>query len=316
MRSFTGKLLAVFIPLALLGVATWAFTSTSVTRAGSPPSPARTPVPAATLKAAPAAPLWGLSVPYPMQQHLDALDSTLGGAPAVIAAYQRFGSPFRDSQASQIEKDGAVPLLQWNPTTVRLAAIADGRYDGYLRSYAKAVRKFRSSIIISFGHEMNGPWWKWSHGHQSAASFVAAWRHIHDVFAAAGAKNVTWLWNPNVIRGPAVADPEPWWPGTRYVDWTGLDGYLWTRQQTFTSVFSAAIKEMHKLAPGKPVMIAETGAYPGTGMGSRIAGLFAGAKAAHIRAVVYFDHVGQSDWRIEKNKDAIAALRMVVKEHR
>ena len=71
-------------------------------------------------------------------------------------------------------------------TGVSLAAIASGRYDAYLRSYAAAVKAFGSQVILSFGHEMNGYWYSWGYRHTSPAAFVAAWRHIVTVFRAVG----------------------------------------------------------------------------------------------------------------------------------
>ena len=79
-----------------------------------------------------------------------------------------------------------MPLVQIEPTGVSLAAIASGRYDTYLRSYAAAVKAFGGQVILSFGHEMNGYWYSWGYRHTSPAVFVAAWRHIVTVFRAAG----------------------------------------------------------------------------------------------------------------------------------
>lgn len=306
MRTAAGKVLAALIPVGLLALASWAFIAPSL--AHPAPRPTAVPIPTAGLK-------WGVSVPGPLLNHLDAFDSAVGASPDLVSEYQRFGQPLDTGQLREIEGKGTVPLLQWNPAHVSLAAIAGGSYDSYLRSSAGTIRSQRCPVIISFGHEMNGPWWSWGKGHQSPASFIAAWRHIHGVFAQAGATNATWLWNPNIVSNAAVTDPSAWWPGSAYVDWTGLDGYFWTPRQTFASLFGPAISAMRKLAPGKPVMIAETGAYPGPGMAARVTELFSGATSEGLAAVVYFDHKGHSDWRIEENRAASAAFRVAVKEH-
>ena len=36
-----------------------------------------------------------------------------------------------------------MPLIQINPTGINIASIASGKYDGYLSSYAEAVRSYR-----------------------------------------------------------------------------------------------------------------------------------------------------------------------------
>jgi beta-mannanase len=55
------------------------------------------------------------------------------------------------------------------------------------------VRTLNLPIAVSFGHEMNGNWYPWGTAHTTAAQFVAAWRHIHDLFARVGATNVIWV---------------------------------------------------------------------------------------------------------------------------
>ncbi len=81
---------------------------------------------------------------------------------------------------------GAVPLVQMDPDDVSIAAIASGQYDGYLSSYAEAVRAYGHPVILSFGHEMNGDWYSWGYRHTSPAVFVAAWRHIVNAVPRAG----------------------------------------------------------------------------------------------------------------------------------
>ena len=51
--------------------------------------------------------------------------------------------PFRLGFATTVANNGAVPLVQMDPDNINIAAIASGRYDGYLISYAEAVRAYR-----------------------------------------------------------------------------------------------------------------------------------------------------------------------------
>ena len=88
------------------------------------------------------------------------------------------------------EKSGAVPLVQIDPSRVSVSAIANGRYDNYLRDYAKAIRLYHHPVILSFGHEMNGYWYSWGYTHTPPAVFVAAWRHIVTLFRTLRAQNV------------------------------------------------------------------------------------------------------------------------------
>ena len=73
--------------------------------------------------------------------------------------------------AKTVANDGAIPLVQLNPTHASVAAIAAGRYDGYLTAYAESIRSYHRPVILSFGHEMNGYWYKWGYTHTSPTDF-------------------------------------------------------------------------------------------------------------------------------------------------
>src|SRR6185437_11843947 len=157
--------------------------------------------------------------------------------------------------------------IQIDPEKVNVAGIAAGWYDRYLVSYARAVRAYGRPVILSFGHEMNGWWYSWGHRHTSPADFVAAWQHIVTVFRDLRTDNVTWLWTVNIInKSRGIADPAPWWPGSSYVTWIGIDGYYHRRSWTFASLFGPTIKAVHMLTRHPvPILIAETGAAPSAG---------------------------------------------------
>ncbi len=114
--------------------------------------------------------------------------------------YSGWFVPFQTGFATMAAENGAVPLVQMNPTGVSIPSIAAGKYDGYLSAYAEAVRAYRHPVILSFGHEMNGTWYAWGYGKTSPAAFVAAWRHIVTLFRALEVRNVTWLWTVNIVN--------------------------------------------------------------------------------------------------------------------
>ena len=145
-----------------------------------------------------------------------------------------------------------MPLVQIEPTGVSLAAIAAGRYDSYLRSYAASVKAFGGRVVLSFGHEMNGYWYSWGNRHTSPAIFIAAWRHVVTVFRQQGTDNVTWLWTVNIIDAHGgIPSPARWWPGGRYVTMVGIDGYYLRSGWTFASLFGPTIKAVRALTLDK-----------------------------------------------------------------
>jgi hypothetical protein len=128
------------------------------------------------------------------------------------------------------------------PTTVSEIA-NDTKHDPYLQNMATEVFQVLSAknrrLIIRLGHEMNIDQFPWGAGPNwennpnitiKQADFIEAWRKIHGFFAAARANEyVEWCWCPN-IQGPVVpgaTDLHNWYPGDKYVDWLGLDGYNW-----------------------------------------------------------------------------------------
>lgn len=245
---------------------------------------------------------------------LSAFTATTGITPRVVVYYSAWLEPFQAGFAAAAARHDAVPLVQVDPAHVSLAAIASGQYDSYLGAFAADVRGYGRPVILSFGHEMNGPWYPWGRGHASPAVFVAAWRHIVTLFRAHGADNVTWLWAFNVIHnGRRIAPPAPWWPGQSYVTWVGIDGYYRGTPATFAAVFGPAIKAAHALTRD-PIFISETGVGPTANRPAEIADLFAGVRAARLLGLVWFDAVGSQDWRLN-NAAAAAAFRRAAKAY-
>src|ERR1700761_687837 len=235
--------------------------------------------------------------------------SVSGVRPNLDVYYSGWYEPFQAGFAADAARRGAVTLVQIDPMGVRLAAIAAGEYDSYLRSYAAAVRATGRRVVLSFGHEMNAPWYSWGFGNTTPTTFLAAWRHIVTQFRAAGAMNVIWLWTVNVEGGPShIASIAPWWPGGDYVTWVGLDGYFYGPTQTFSSVFGSTINAVRAFTSA-PVLIAETGAAPGTGKPAKVTDLFAGVRSYGLLGFVWFDTVTDRDWRISDDPPALAALR-------
>jgi Glycosyl hydrolase family 26 len=237
-----------------------------------------------------------------------AFTAATGVKPKIVSYYSGWLEPFQVSFAGMATQHGAVPLVQIDPNHTSIAAIASGQYDGYLQTYANAVRAFRHPVIVSFGHEMNGGWYSWGYKHTPAAVFVAAWRHIVNLFRAVGANNVTWLWTINILH-PAhgVPSPQRWWPGRSYVTWVGIDGYYYSSSYTFDSLFGPTIAAVRELTRA-PILIAETAVASTAGQSSRIANLFAGIHLYGLLGFIWFDAVHTEDWRIA-SPAAIKAFR-------
>ena len=235
-----------------------------------------------------------------------------GVRPNVLLYYSSWWEPFRTRFAVAAARHNEVPLVQINPERVSLRAIADGRYDAYILSFAQTIDTYHRPVILSFGHEMNATWSKWGYKRASPATFVAAWRHIVDVFRSVGVRNVTWLWTVNVIDAHAHSlSPRPWWPGPQYVNWVGIDGYYRRQSWRFAALFGPTIKAVREFTRD-PILIAETGVAPSAGKPQQITNLFAGVRSYGLLGLVWFDAVAHQDWRID-NRAAIAAFHQAVR---
>ncbi len=235
--------------------------------------------------------------------------SATGVRPRLVVYYSGWPEPFKTDFATAAAKHGAVPMVQIDPTDVSLTAIASGQYDRYLDAYATAVRSYHHPVILSFGHEMNAPWYSWGYQHTSPAAFVAAWRHIVALFRRLGAGNVTWLWTVNVIQSQdgRTLRPAAWWPGSSYVTWVGVDGYYLKPSWQFTAIFGPTIVALRELTRD-PILIAETSATHAAGQQDKVTNLFAGVHAYGLLGFVWFNAVTSHDYRIA-DPGAIAAFR-------
>jgi mannan endo-1,4-beta-mannosidase len=245
-----------------------------------------------------------------------AFTTATGTRPDVVMYYSGWYVPFPASFATTVANNGAVPLVQMDPdgrpgVKISVAGIAAGRYDAYLSAYAEAVRAYGHPVILSFGHEMNGWWSSWGYRDTSPATFVAAWQHIVTLFRELGARNVTWLWTVNIIdtQDGKILPPAPWWPGSSYVTWVGIDGYYLKSSWQFAPLFGPTIAQVRALT-SDPILIAETGAVPAANQPEKIADVFAGIHAYGLLGLVWFDttNSARQDFAIS-SPAALAAFR-------
>jgi hypothetical protein len=233
-------------------------------------------------------------------------------------------NPFPLTPLEQIRLHGAIPLFSWNSgasggadqSKFGLAELRAGRYDRYIRYFARSAKAWGWPFFLRFNWEMNGSWFPWGAGtnDNQPGEFVLAWRHVHRIFDEVGATNVTWVWCPFVGTGL-----RQFYPGDRYVDWTGLDGYNWGPEsalglpwQTFDQLFADSYRRLARLAPSKPMMIGEVAS---TGSDEQKAAwireMFASLRTGYrkVRALAWFDKVDrETDWPVETLPTANAAF--------
>jgi hypothetical protein len=240
----------------------------------------------------------------------------------IVSSYKRWRlAPFVRPELRAVWSRGAVPLITWEPWTdagrgFRLREIAHGRYDGYVRRAAKSAAAWGRPILLRFAHEMNGTWFPWGRARDgnTARLYKASWRHLVGIFHAAGADNVKWVWTPNVDGGGQYPFAR-FYPGNKWVDWVGLDGFNWARRgewQSFTDIFGRSYETLSRIT-SRPMIVAETGSSQSGG--DKAAWVSSALdeeipRFSRIRAVVWFsDRVGDVDFRIDSSSSALQAFR-------
>ncbi|HSW80135.1 MAG TPA: glycosyl hydrolase [Candidatus Saccharimonadales bacterium] len=254
---------------------------------------------------------WGTYTSYGIANR----ESLIGRKFVIHQKYYDFTNTFPGSSEQDDIVNGRIPLDTWQPqlaggaqlTANEDAAIAAGTYDSTIITRAQAIKTFGHPIFIRFGHEMNGNWYPWSanNNNNDPSQYVAAWRHVHDIFVQQGATNAVWVWCPNIEDAPNQAWNHwtNYYPGDSYVDWVGIDGYNWGDTQSFSSwksfanAFGNGTSGVYNdYATVKPIMIAETasaesGAPVGTSKGQWITDMAASIQSTfpNVEAFVWFD---------------------------
>jgi mannan endo-1,4-beta-mannosidase len=239
--------------------------------------------------------------------------ASAGVRPNLIGEYMSWGNPLDVGAVQNAWSYGALYYMVWEPYHTTVAAIADGRSNGYITRFAQTVRALNLPIAISFGHEFNGFWYPWgTTTGTTSAQFVAAWRLIHRLFAAAHASNVIWIWNPNVISGEPLLPLSAYYPGDAYVDWVGVTGYFAASgPATFDGLYGPTMQEIRRFT-AKPFIIAETSVETGPNAVVAAQNLVSGVRQrSDVLGFVWFDFDKAGvDWRLGTRppvRSAIAA---------
>jgi beta-mannanase len=254
----------------------------------------------------------------------------------IIAIYQTWGDRPEDEFPLALMRavDGrhAMGMITWEPWTsefrqnagraetarlTRLREIADGRYDSYVRTWAREAVIFGKPFFLRFAHEMDNPQYPWSQqAGNSPTDFIDAWRHVWTIFQQEGARNVVWVWSPQKTLGSQL------YPGGEYVDWVGTGVFNYgVYGEGVWHPFEYLYEPLYRDATTheKPIMIAEIGCSP---HGGDPVAWYADAfdklrsRYADTEAVVFYGNPADAtlrgsviDWSIDRNQELLTLLR-------
>lgn len=227
---------------------------------------------------------------------LDTFDQAAGiaGHPAIYNRWTTPNGPIQPVLDDARTRPGMAPMASWN-LPLADGAVAAGREDGYLQDQAAAVRAYGGPVFIRLDWEMNASWYpQWNPPAVTPQAFIAAWRHVYQLFKAAGATNAAFVWCPTVWNGPNGVDDSAWYPGDDTVDWVGLDAYPQGASPDFLLHGPDGMDQMAEFAAahGKPLMLAEWAPQlpqPDTAASVDLVLDWAERYPKTVKALVYFD---------------------------
>jgi beta-mannanase len=303
-------------------------TTTSTNPTASVPSSAA-PISSARLR-------FGVSTPGGARANaeLDAAAAAAGESPSIVLSYYDFAQPAPIADLDSVAARGATSLITWEPwlwgagvtqAAYSNARVTAGDFDPYLRQWGTALANWGQPVLLRYAHEMNGNWYPWSDGmnNNAAGSYIAAWRHVHDVLQAQGASNISWVWSPNIPYTGSTSLASVY-PGAAWVDVVALDGYNWGTATTWSSwtapatLFGGGLSQLRTLAPEKPILIAETAsAESGGSKASWNTDLIAYLAAQpDVIGFVWFDHNKEVDWRTTSSATSASAFAAALSARR
>ncbi|MDX6743527.1 glycoside hydrolase family 26 protein [Actinocorallia sp. A-T 12471] len=275
-------------------------------------------------------------------------DDLVGRPHNLLKYFEEFGAHFKTTENKKIWDAGALPFADVEPYEGTLKDFVDGKYDADIEAYAAEVKASNIPLAYSWGHEMNGWWYPWGYCSKSGEftgtgtkkdpedigdackgeskentpeDFVAAWRHIHDIFTKVGVGNVIWVWSPNTAQGEGLPPVKEFYPGDEYVDWIGVSGYMYKVKNEpkdepgiFMDVFGPLYKELRTFTE-KPVVIAETGSTATRRKAADVHRLLKGSvRFPDILGYVWFEvkkveFGNETDFRVAARPDAVKRYR-------
>jgi len=245
------------------------------------------------------------ALPFGLFESTNNLQYSFPAKPTYAIQYYGWQEGFQTTDADAAWAKGTQTFAELqtcgNPcdtTGVPISGVTNGTYDAYLTAFANEVKAFGHPVLLTFDHEMNGSWYPWGDTKITSTQWKAAWDHVTSHISAI-AKNVTWVWAPNIEQGAVKV--APYWPGTAgHVGLVGLDGYFQNTGSTWANTFTTSYKDVLAASGSKyHFVVAETG-VPATDSNNltQINNLVAGARSVKASGLMYFD--SGTKWSLSK----------------
>jgi beta-mannanase len=161
----------------------------------------------------------GLAAPAQAADHI-----VVGASGDVAGLQSHAGTQLARHVYGKLSGPAQVAQLVNIETTVNWSQVAAGSQDANIKRWASALKGH--DVMVSFSHE---PMSKQNSHWGSSSDFIAAWKHVVNVFDAQGSTSVRWVWNvtSDSFRVPSSSWQygAKWYPGDSYVDYVAGEAY-------------------------------------------------------------------------------------------
>ncbi len=255
--------------------------------------------------------------------------------------YANFPLEELNALLSSVEAEGQslIPMMTLEPwgrpldgkadAKCSMYAINAGMTDDYLTRLARDMKAFDRPIRLRFAHEMiqndvpyseddHPGWYPWQ---DCPNDYVAAFKRVHQIFQKEGANKVEFVWAPNFHMYDYTI-LQKYYPGPKYVDWIGLDGYNWSGHD-FDGIFRyiyLAVTGHPEIFGDKPVMLSEFAMAANLSSKQTkaewIREAFTKMKTDYpkVRAFYWFELNKEHDWRLQSSAEAWTAFQEAMQD--
>lgn len=182
---------------------------------------------------------WGIfqpDAPYWDLGNLHNIESKINYKFKYLLCYSDFktGKDYIKGILDKAEAEGRTLELTLQTTSVSsgnmVYDVLNGKYDGFLTEYARAVAENGRPVLVRLFNEMNGDWCPYSayNTGKDTEIYVALYKYIYSIFERNGAlANTIWVFNPNHRSYPDYYwnHALSYYPGDDFVDLVGLTAY-------------------------------------------------------------------------------------------
>ncbi|TDC87324.1 hypothetical protein E1285_20855 [Actinomadura sp. 7K507] len=254
--------------------------------------------------ASPSGALPGEKADKPPMEPVAGFERELGRQLDIVQSYRGWTSDFPAGLEKSVTDSDRHLLLTWGGTDTR--KIVQGEHDELIQRRARAVKALGKPIFLRWSRSMDTA--QARKRVHSPKAFIAAWKHIRQIFQQEQVHNVAWVWCPSA-RGFGGAGA--FYPGDEHVDWICADAQPGGDYGDLSDSLEPFLRWARERP--KPIMIAEFGVPKSYGE-RRAEWLREAAKTLQdpqVKAVVYFN----SDERAENARDRRRSFSVTGDDH-